>query len=219
MGNKVNANLYRLGVVKNWNSRWFGTAKNLPKDLQEDSKIRKFINKTLPKSGISNIDIERSPRLINIIIHTSRAGMIIGRGGAGIEALKKNIKQLIGTQIDLRLTVEEIKNPNENASIIGENIAEQLEKRIPFRRVLKQTIDNVSQSHNVKGVKILLSGRLDGAEMSRAEYLTKGKIPLATLRANIDFAKKTAYTKYGTTGIKVWVYKGDVVEEDKNQLT
>lgn len=216
MGNKVNANLYRLGIAKNWNSRWFGTAKNLPKDLQEDSKIRKFINKTLPKSGISNIDIERSPRLINIIIHTSRAGMIIGRGGAGIEALKKNIKQLIGTQIDLRLTVEEIKNPNENAAIIGENIAEQLEKRIPFRRVLKQTIDNVSQSHNVKGVKILLSGRLDGAEMSRAEYLTKGKIPLATLRANIDFAKKTAYTKYGTTGIKVWVYKGDVVEEDKN---
>lgn len=214
MGNKISANLYRLGVTKNWNSRWFGTARNLPKDLQEDAKIRKYINKTLPKSGISNIDIERSPRLINIIIHTSRAGMIIGRGGAGIESLKKNIKQLIGTQIDLRLTVEEIKNPNENASIIGENIAEQLEKRIPFRRVLKQTIDNVYQSHNVKGVKILLSGRLDGAEMSRTEYLTKGKIPLATLRANIDFAKKTAYTKYGTTGIKVWIYKGDVVADE-----
>jgi small subunit ribosomal protein S3 len=215
MGNKVSANVYRLGVTKGWTSRWFGTAKNLPKDLQEDAKIRVFITKTLPKSGISTIDIERTPRLINIIIHTSRAGMIIGRGGAGIESLKKTIKKLIGTQIDLRLTVEEIKNPNENAAIIGENIAEQLEKRIPFRRVLKQTIENVFQSQNVKGIKILLSGRLDGAEMSRTEYLTKGKIPLATLRANIDFAKKTAYTKYGTTGIKVWVYKGNVLEEQK----
>ncbi|NBP55400.1 30S ribosomal protein S3 [bacterium] len=214
MGNKISANLYRLGVTKNWNSRWFGTVRNLPKDLQEDAKIRKFVTKTLSKSGISTIDIERSPRLINIIIHTSRAGMIIGKGGAGIEALKKNIKQLLGTQIDLRLTVEEIKNPNENAAIIGENIAEQLEKRIPFRRILKQTIENVYQSHNIKGVKILLSGRLDGAEMSRTEYLTKGKIPLATLRADIDFAKKTAYTKYGTTGIKVWIYKGDVVAEE-----
>jgi small subunit ribosomal protein S3 len=211
MGNKIQANLYRLGVTKGWTSRWFGDTKIMPKHLQEDAKIRAFITKKLPKSGISTVDIERHPRLINVIIHTSRAGMIIGRGGAGVEGLKKSLKQLLGIQMEIRLTVEEIKNPNENAATIADNIAEQLEKRIPFRRVLKQTVENVFQNQNVQGVKILLSGRLDGAEMSRAEYLTKGKIPLATLRADIDFAKRTAYTKYGTTGVKVWVYKGDVV--------
>ena len=215
MGNKIQPNLYRLGVTKGWTSRWFGDKKTMPKNLQQDSKIRHYLGEKLPRSGVSSIDIERHPRLINVIIHTSRAGMIIGRGGSGVEALKSDLKRILGNQVELRLTVEEVKKPNEDAAIVAENIAEQLEKRIPFRRVLKQAIQNVSESHGVKGVKIAISGRLDGAEMSRSEYLTKGKIPLATLRADIDFAKETAYTKYGTTGVKVWIYKGDVFRNQK----
>lgn len=209
MGNKVQSNLYRLGVTKDWNSRWFTSKKKWKEYLQQDDKIRKFINKKLPKSGISKIDIERSPKLMNVIIHTSRAGMVIGRGGSGIESLKADLKRML-KDVELRLTVEEVKNPNENAAIVAEGIAEQLERRIPFRRLLKQSIDQVAQNPRVKGVKILLSGRLDGAEMSRSEYLTQGKIPLATLRADIDFAQRTAVTKYGTVGVKVWIYKGDV---------
>jgi small subunit ribosomal protein S3 len=209
MGNKVQSNLYRLGVTKDWNSRWFTSKKKWKEYLQQDDKIRKFINKKLPKSGISKIDIERSPKLMNVIIHTSRAGMVIGRGGSGVEQLKTDLKRML-KDVELRLTVEEVKNPNENAAIVAEGIAEQLERRIPFRRLLKQSVDQVAQNPRVKGVKILLSGRLDGAEMSRAEYLTQGKIPLATLRADIDYAQKTAITKYGTVGVKVWIYKGDV---------
>ena len=209
MGNKVQSNLYRLGVTKDWNSRWFTSKKKWKEYLQQDDKIRKFINKKLPKSGISKIDIERSPKLMNVIIHTSRAGMVIGRGGSGVESLKTELKRML-KDVELRLTVEEVKNPNENAAIVAEGIAEQLERRIPFRRLLKQSIDQVAQNPRVKGVKILISGRLDGAEMSRAEYLTRGKIPLATLRADIDFAQKVAVTKYGTIGVKVWIYKGDV---------
>jgi small subunit ribosomal protein S3 len=209
MGNKVQSNLYRLGITKDWNSRWFTSKKRWKEYLEQDDKIRSFIQKKLPKSGISQIDIERSPKLMNVIIHTSRAGMVIGRGGSGVEQLKNDLKRML-KDIELRLTVEEVKNPNENASIVAEGIAEQLEKRIPFRRVLKQSIDQVAQNPRVKGVKILISGRLDGAEMSRSEYLTQGKIPLATLRADIDYAQKTAITKYGTIGVKVWIYKGDV---------
>lgn len=209
MGNKVQSNLYRLGVTKDWNSRWFTSKKKWKEYLQQDDKIRNFITKKLPKSGISKIDIERSPKLMNVIIHTSRAGMVIGRGGSGVEQLKNDLKRML-KDVELRLTVEEVKNPNENAAIVAEGIAEQLERRIPFRRLLKQSIDQVAQNPRVKGVKILLSGRLDGAEMSRAEYLTQGKIPLATLRADIDYAQKTAITKYGTIGVKVWIYKGDV---------
>lgn len=209
MGNKVQSNLYRLGVTKDWNSRWFTSKKKWKEYLQQDDKIRKFITKKLPKSGISKIDIERSPKLMNVIIHTSRAGMVIGRGGSGVESLKTDLKRML-KDVELRLTVEEVKNPNENAAIVAEGIAEQLERRIPFRRLLKQSIDQVAQNPRVKGVKILISGRLDGAEMSRAEYLTRGKIPLATLRADIDFAQKVAVTKYGTIGVKVWIYKGDV---------
>lgn len=213
MGNKIQANLYRLGVTKGWSSRWFVDTKLIPQYLQQDGKIRSIVKKQLPNAGVSLVEIERHPRLIHVIIYTSRAGMVIGRGGIEIENLKKSLKKCIGTQVELRLTVEEIKKPQENAALVADGIAEQLEKRIPFRRVLKQTLENVSQSPSVKGVKILLSGRLDGAEMSRTEYLTQGKIPLATLRADIDFAKSTAHTKYGTTGVKVWIYKGDILED------
>jgi small subunit ribosomal protein S3 len=217
MGNKIQPNLHRLGVTKNWTSRWFGDKKTMKKNLQQDLVIREYLTKKLPKSGVSTIDIERSPRLINVIIHTSRAGMIIGRGGAGIEALKVDLKRIIGRQVELRLTVEEVKKPNENAAIVAEGIAEQIEKRIPFRRVLKQTAENVSESYNVSGVKIMLGGRLDGAEMSRSEYIIKGKIPLTTLRSDIDYARKTAITKYGTVGVKVWIYKGDVFQ-NQNEI-
>lgn len=215
MGNKIQANLHRLGVTKGWTSRWFGDKKTMQANLQQDTKIRSVIESELPKAGISSIDIERHPRLINVIIHTSRAGMVIGRGGSGVEALKKNVSRIIGNQVELRLTIEEVKKPNENAAIVAESIAEQLERRVPFRRVIKQSLQSVQEAHGVKGVKIAVSGRLDGAEMSRSEYLTAGKIPLATLRADIDFASKTAYTKYGTTGVKVWIYKGDVLRNQK----
>ncbi len=218
MGNKIQANLYRLGITQDWTSRWFGDRKTMKINLISDAKIRRYLNKQLPKLGISSFGIERQPKLINVIINTSKAGIVIGKGGSGVELLKKNLKKIIGSGTELRITVEEVKKPNEDASIVAENIVGQVEKRIPFRRVLKQTITSVFESNSVKGIKVMLSGRLDGAEMSRSEYLTKGKIPLATLRANIDFSKKTAHTKYGTVGVKVWIYKGDILQGNKNTL-
>lgn len=212
MGNKIQPNLHRLGVTQGWTSRWFGLKEDMVKNLEEDTKIRDHLTKKLPRSGVSKIEIERHPRLINVIIYTSKAGMIIGRGGSGVDALKADVKRIMGASVEVRVTVEEIKKPQEDAHIVSQNIAEQLEKRIPFRRVLKQTAENVFESHQVKGVKITLSGRLDGAEMSRVEYVTKGKIPLSTLRSNIEYSQKVAYTKYGTVGVKVWIYKGDTLK-------
>jgi len=175
--------------------------------------------KKLAKTGVERIEIERSANLMKVIIKTARPGIIIGRGGGGIEQLKEDIKRLISKELpgigktEIRLEVEEVKLPESQASIVAQNIAEQIERRIPYRRVLKQSIDKTIQIKTVEGVKIMIKGRLDGAEIARTEWLLKGKIPLQTLRAKIDYACATAYTTYGTVGIKVWIYKGEVFEK------
>ncbi len=206
MSHKVDPISNRLGIIKDWNSRWFNKKKRADY-LREDSLIRDFIKKKLAKAAIERIVIERSANLINIIVYSARPGIIIGRGGTGVEELKKEIKKKIQEKSEVRLDIQEIRKSEVSAVLVGQNIAEQLEKRMPFRRVLKKSIDQVSQNKNVKGVKIAVKGRLDGTEMARREWLKDGRIPLQTLRADIDFAKVNAYTTYGVVGVKVWIYK------------
>lgn len=211
MGHKVNPKGLRIGIITNWRSRWFG-GKEYAKNLKEDLQIRRFVMNRWKSAAISDVEIERSAGTLKLIIKTSRPGVLIGRGGTGIEDISRMIKKeyFPGRKIDLKIEAQEIKQFEENASLVSQQIAEQLEKRIPFRRILKSTIEQVMKSKNVKGVKVEMSGRLGGADMSRREWLSKGSIPLHTLRADIDFARGTARTTYGAIGIKVWIYKGKV---------
>jgi len=223
MGQKVHPTAFRLGITQNWKSRWF-SKKKYQEFLKEDYFIRNFLSKKIAKAGIYKIEIERSANIINVIIFAARPGIIIGRGGSGIEDLKSaTMKFLFRKKIklplksNLRLLVEEVKSPESKAAVIAQNMAEQIEKRIPFRRVIKQGIDRIMQNKEVQGAKVMIGGRLGGNEIARREWLYKGKIPLQTLRANIDFALVTAYTTYGTIGIKVWVYRKDEVSEAKSK--
>jgi len=212
MGQKVNPIVFRLGFAQNWKSRWFNK-KKYQEFLCEDYIIRDFLTKKIAKAGVDKIEIERSANSINVIISAARPGLIIGRGGSGIEDLKKETKKVLFRKIktplksDLRLTVEEVRGAEFQAAVLAQGMIEQIEKRIPYRRVLKQTLERVMQGKEVQGAKILIKGRLDGNEIARKEWLHKGKIPLQTLRANIDYAQATAYTTYGTVGVKVWIYK------------
>ncbi len=221
MGKKVHPLVFRIGETTTWKSRWF-SQKKYHGFLMEDYHIRKFLTDKLKKQGLSHIEIERSENELKVLIFTSRPGLIIGRGGAGIDALKKDIENFYkkikvdkSSKTKVKLQIEEVLNPDSNSQILGQQIADQLERRIPFRRVLKQSIDKAIQNRDVKGVKIMISGRLDGAEMARTEWLSKGNIPLQTIRANIDYAQVNAYCRYGVIGIKVWMYKGDVFNEKK----
>lgn len=213
MGRKVNPKLFRLGITTGWGSRWFGK-KDYQKNLKEDIRIRDFILGQWKAASLAEVDIERSANVIRIIIKTSRPGILIGRKGTGIDDVVKLIKSKFFAQkkIELKVEVQEIRNFEENASLVAQEVVGQLEKRMPFRRVLKSTIEQVSKSKNVKGVKIEISGRLDGSEMSRREWLSKGTIPLHTLRAQIDFSKATARTTYGAIGAKVWINKGEIID-------
>ena len=214
MGKKVNPIGLRIGITTNWKSRWF-SSKDYASNLKEDIQIRKFIKDKWKAASIAEVEIERSVNIVKIIIKTSRPGVIIGRGGTGIEDITVSLKKdfFAGKKVDLKVEVQEIKQYEENASLVAQNVAEQLEKRIPFRRVLKSMLDQVENNRNVKGVKIEISGRLGGAEMSRTEWLSRGTVPLHTLRADIDFAKATARTTYGAIGVKVWIYKGEVFND------
>lgn len=220
MGQKVNPVAFRLGGVQNWKSRWF-TTKRYQEFLKEDYLIRNFLLAKLIKAGVDRIDIERSANFLEVIIQAARPGLIIGRGGSGIEDLKKAIKSLLHRKlgkplkIDLKLSIEELKNAEIKAAPVAQGIAEQIEKRLPFRRVMKQAVERISQSRDVLGVKVMIGGRLDGNEIARREWLRKGRIPLQTLRADIDFAQTTAFTTYGTIGIKVWIYRKEEVEKKK----
>lgn len=209
MGQKVHPRAFRLGVIADWDSKWFNKTK-YQSLLKEDLKIRDFIKKKLSQAAVSRVVIERSARALHVIIHTGRAGVIIGRGGLGAEELKKDVKRIAGKDVEVRISIEEVRNSQSDAQLVAQNIAHQLEKRLPFRRVLKQSLEQVTQDKEVKGAKIALSGRLDGSEMSRYEWLTKGRLPLSTLRSNVDYAQGTAFTTYGTIGVKVWVYRGEV---------
>ena len=219
MGHKVNPISFRLDVNKPWKSRWF-SEKDYAKKLREDIEIREGIKKQLKSAGIKEVEIERAPNAVRIIIYTSKPGVIIGRGGAGINLVRDKIQQKLQkgekNKIQVDLDVKEVRFFEESAILVAQNVAEQLEKRTSFRRALKSTIDQVMKRPEIKGAKIMVGGRLNGAEMSRQEWLAKGGIPLHTIRADIDFGKAIAYTTYGTIGVKVWIYKGEA-EMQKNE--
>jgi small subunit ribosomal protein S3 len=213
MGHKVSPISFRIGGIRTWDSKWFSGKGKYRKNFINDLKIRDFVLKRLKNAAVSKVEIERSPRALTLNIYSSRPGIIIGRGGTGVDDLKKEIKKRTNRSVDVNVNIQEIKHPEGDAAIIAYVIAEQLEKRISFRRVMKQAIDRAMKSPGVRGMKVMVSGRLDGAEMSRKEWLAEGNMPLHTLRADVDHAKAEAYTTYGVIGVKVWVYKGEVFGE------
>ena len=211
MGKKINPKIFRISTTKNWPSKWFALGKSYCKNSEQDVKLRKFLIRELREAGVDRVEIERSADKINIGIHTAKPGLIIGRGGAGAEDLKKkvHIKFLKNFKPGaISLNIFEVDRPNLSAQIIIQSMILDIEKRMPFRRVMKQTINRVERA-GALGVKVIVSGRLNGAEIAREEMLSSGKVPLQTLRADIDYARGFACTTYGTIGIKVWVYKGD----------
>src|SRR3989344_6331631 len=203
----------RLGIIRNWKSRWFNR-RNFKALLQEDVEIRDFLNKRLKGMFVDGVEIERSPGNLVVIIKTARPGLLIGRGGEGVEKLKKELQNIIQDKktkkTTLKIDILEIKFPESCANVMAEQIVHDLEKRLPFRRVLKQNLSKISSGKGVLGVKIALAGRLDGSEMARREWLRSGRIPLQTLRADIDFARGRAHLPYGDIGIKVWIYRGEI---------
>lgn len=221
MTHTVHPYAHRLGIIRDWKSRWFSAD---PKRYREfvycDATIRDYLKKRLKGMYVSDVEIERSEKILRVIIKTSRPGLIIGRSGEGVAVLKKDLEKIIaklklGDTPELKIDVEEVKSPESNAAVVSQMVAEGLVKRFPFRRVLKQTADKVIANRNVKGVRVSIAGRLGGAEMSRREEIKKGRIPLQTFRADIDYAHTEAILPYGVIGVKVWIYKGDIFEERK----
>lgn len=210
---------HRLGTIRDWKSRWFAQRGAYQQYLKEDLLLREYLMKKLRGMYISGVDIERSQKMTRVLIRTSRPGMLIGRSGEGAEKLKKDVTafmaKLGGKTKDLKLDVEEVRSPESNAAIVAYMIAEQLEKRMPFRRVMKQIIEKVAANRDVLGVKVYLGGRLGGADMARREEIKRGQIPLQTLRADIDFAREKAHMTYGDIGIKVWIYRGEIFKEKR----
>lgn len=223
MSHSVHPYSHRLGIIRDWKSRWFASNKQYRDYFKADILIREYLVKELRSFYVGGIHIERSQKALRIIIQTSRPGMIIGRSGDGITKLREKIMKLLTRHNitlagqELKLEIEEIKTPEANAAIVAMMVAEALEKRLPFRRVLKQTIEKIIACKEVQGVKIKLGGRLGGAEMARNEDLKRGRIPLQTMRADIDFAREKAHMSYGDIGIKVWIYRGDIFAKDLNQ--
>lgn len=218
MGKKVNPKVLRLGITKTWQSKWFGSGQDYIKKVEQDVKVRRFLTKELREAGIDRVDIERNAKKIIINIYTAKPGIIIGRGGTGVEDLKKKIhdkflKNFRMGEIDLN--VHEVDRANLSAQIVLQSMILDIEKRMPFRKVMKGTISRVEKA-GALGVKVSVSGRLNGAEIARTEKLSSGKVPLHTLRADIDYARGVASTTYGAIGIKVWIYKGEVFEKDDN---
>lgn len=210
---------HRLGILRDWKSRWFSSNPRVYREgVKLDTNIREFLTKRLRGMYVSSVEMERNQNRLRIIIKTSRPGIIIGRSGEGSTKLKAEIDKLVAKlkieeTPEIRIDIEEVRSPEANAAIVAQMIAEGLEKRMPFRRVLKQTADKVMANRDVKGVRISVAGRLGGTEMARREQVKKGRIPLQTFRADIDFAREKAYLPYGVIGIKVWVYKGDVFND------
>lgn len=206
MGHKVNPISFRLGTLYDWQSRWFNE-KNYRNLIKEDVKIREYLQGKLQGAYVSRIEIERSARGLTVIIYTSRPGVIIGRGGAGAEDIRKEISRQVKGKPQIKLNIEEVRDPDKDARLLGLGVAEQLEKRVPFRRVLKSTVER-GRNAGLQGIKVSIAGRLNGADMSRTEWAVEGSVPLHTLRAEVDFATVTARTTYGAIGIKIWTYKG-----------
>jgi small subunit ribosomal protein S3 len=215
MSHSVHPYSHRIGIIRDWKSRWFSSDKDFRNALKADIILREYLEKKMRGLYVASIEMERNQKSFRIIIKTSRPGVIIGRTGEGSVKLRNDIikftkKAKLAIPADFKLDIEEIKSPESNAAIVAYMIAEGLEKRMPFRRVMKQTLEKVMANRDVLGVRIYLGGRLGGAEMARTEDLKKGRIPLQTLRADIDYAQEKAHMTYGDIGIKVWIYKGDI---------
>lgn len=213
MGQKVSPVGLRVGIIRDWEAKWYANDKDYHKLLLEDVKIRKYIKEKLFHAGIAQIGIERAANRVKITVHAAKPGIVIGRGGAGIEELRKEIDKIAaGKQI--QINIEEVKVPELSAQLVAENVAQQLERRVSFRRAMKQTVSR-SMKAGAIGVRIACSGRLGGAEIARTEWYLEGKVPLHTLRADIDYATAEANTTYGKIGVKVWIYRGEVLPEAK----
>lgn len=220
MSKKVNPYSHRLVVLRDWKSRWFVAGKKFAETLRADTLIREFLKLKLRSAYVSSVEIERSRKATRIIIKTSRPGAVIGRQGEGAKKLREDLlkmmkKKSIIVPEDLKIDIQEVANPDADAQIVAYSVVEGLEKRLPFKRVIKMALDKVMASRDVKGARIVVSGRLNGADMARREEVKQGSIPLQTLRADVDFARERAKLYYGTLGIKVWIYRGEVFEKDR----
>lgn len=213
MGQKVSPVGLRLGVNRGWASRWFGGAK-YPAFLKDDLAIRDLIAARTKNMGVDSVQIDRGNNAIRVTISTARPGLIIGRGGMGIQDLQGRLIKMLGGKVPLQLEVAEVKSPDSSAAVVAEYIVDQIEKRTPYRRLMRMAMAKIMASRDVKGAKLQLAGRLDGAEIARLEHVEEGALPLQTLRANIDFVRATAKTTYGTIGVKVWIYKGQVFDKE-----
>ena len=218
MTHKVHPTMFRIPYIGDWKSRWL-QLKKTKEFLEEDMYIREFIKEKLQKALLESVEIERFAKQTKIIINSARPGIIIGRGGSGVEELKESLERFLARKIKnrerggLRIEIHEVKNPDASAAIMARAIADQIERRLPFRRVIKMTLEKISAGKGVEGVKIQVSGRLGGGEIARREWLAKGRLPLVSIRADIDYAHAEAQCTYGKIGVKVWIYKGDKFQE------
>ncbi len=222
MTHTVHPYAHRLGIIRDWKSRWFSkTPLEYRTNVMIDATVRRFLKKRLRGMYVTSVELERNQNAVRVIVKTSRPGLVIGRGGEGSQKLTKEIEEKINaikgvSKVAVRLDIEEVRSPESQSPVVAYMIAEGLEKRQTFRRVLKQTVEKVMANRDVQGVRIAISGRLGGAEMSRSEEIKRGRVPLQTLRADIDFAREQAYLPYGVIGIKVWIYRGEIFEAEAN---
>jgi small subunit ribosomal protein S3 len=219
MGQKVHPKIFRTGVIYSWPSKWFSGRRDLAAKLKQDVQVRSFLIQKLREAGVDKVEIEREAHKIIISVHTAKPGLVIGRGGAGAEDLKKEVKRKFLPKIkmgEISLNINEVDRPNLSAQIVAQAMVLDLEKRLPFKRVMKQAIMHVQRA-GALGVKVQAKGRLGGAEIAREEKMVAGKIPLHTLRADIDYARATAHTTYGAIGVKVWIYRGEIFSKEENK--
>jgi small subunit ribosomal protein S3 len=222
MGKKINPKIIRMGITRTWHSAWFSSGNDYIKNVKQDVSIRRYILKEFREAGVDKVEISRGSGKVSIDIYTAKPGVIIGRGGNGVEELKKNIhRKFLSNPMkirvgDINVNIKQVDNPALSAQINVQSMALEIEKRVPFRKVMKQTVSRIERA-GAMGVKVVVAGRLNGAEIARSEKLTSGKLPLSTLRANIDYARGSASTTYGAIGIKVWIYKGEVFKETENK--
>ena len=215
MGQKIDPRGFRVGVINDWTSKWYADKKDFANYVVEDHKIREYIKKKLYASGISKIEIERTSKFVRVNVYTAKPGLVIGKGGNLAESLKQELEKMIGKQVNLN--IEEVKDVDTNAQLVAENIAGQLERRISFRRAMKQCMQR-AMKNGALGIKTACSGRLGGADMARTEFYKEGTVPLQTLRADIDYGFAEANTTYGKVGVKVWIYKGEILPEKKEKV-
>jgi small subunit ribosomal protein S3 len=214
MGRKVHPIGFRLGISKTWSSRWYADGDQYAERLHEDRAIRDLVMETAPRAGISSVEIERFPNSVHITVHTAKPGIVIGRKGANVKELRRQLQELTGTTV--KLDIQEIEEPDLDARLVAENIANQLSRRISHRRAMQRAVQQTMRA-GAQGIKVMASGRLAGTEMARREWMREGRVPAQTLRADIDFARAEALTTYGRIGVKVWIYRGNVISEDEEQ--